>query len=62
MSRRFRQRAQARPWEDLEDHPTLTPDLDEDDESAALYLSTGDRIDTRSAWLASYGTDQCPSN
>lgn len=50
MSRRARQRAQARPWEDLEDLPTLTPDLDEDDESSALYLSTGDRIDTHTAW------------
>ncbi len=50
-SRRFRQRAQSRPWEDLEDLPSLTPELEEDDESAALYLSTGDRIDTRSAWV-----------
>ncbi|WAC75314.1 hypothetical protein OU995_11710 [Roseateles sp. SL47] len=51
MSRRARLRAKARPWEDLEDLRTLTPDLDEDDDSATLYLSTGDRIDTHSAWV-----------
>lgn len=57
-SRRARQRAQARPWEDMEDLPTLTTDHEEEDESTALYLSTGDRIDTHSAWLMSGQQEQ----
>lgn len=51
MSRRQRQRANSRPWE----APEPEPDLDEDgsgegDDTAPFYLSTGEPIDTRSAW------------
>lgn len=49
MSRRARQRAAARPWLDDEFQPITLPDQHED-HSEPLYLSNGDRIDTRSAW------------
>jgi hypothetical protein len=50
VSRRARQRATARPWlDDDEFQPFTLPDQHED-HSEPLYLSNGDRIDTRSAW------------
>lgn len=48
-SRRFRQRAQPR-WEDMDDLPNSAPDQEEDDDTSPLYLATGERIDTHSAW------------
>lgn len=47
-SRRSRERQSARPWADPQDH-----DLEEDPEEAdtePFFLSTGERIDTHSAW------------
>lgn len=50
MSRRARQRAAARPWlDDDEFQPFTLPDQNDEDHTP-VYLSNGDRIDTRSAW------------
>lgn len=50
MSRRARQRVAARPWLDAEELQPLPFPPKSDEDSEPVYLSNGDRIDTRSAW------------
>jgi len=49
MSRRYRQRQQARPWLNWE-APAEAEEDEEEEDSAPFFLSTGEPIDTRSAW------------
>ena len=50
MSRRARERAAARPWLDNDEFQPLPRPHQANEESEPVYLSNGDRIDTRSAW------------